>query len=547
MGLFGSHSKRNENGSAQLFEAACAQVNPNTSFLLRASDLYPLHIEPSFQHVFGVEPERLVDDVETLLRFVPDEDRARIRRIVGEWDRRAPLTIDADYRMPTNAAAVKHLRATFTSVEGNTYTLVTVTDVTEEHATIEAIRTQESRAVKNAQERTDFMSQMSHEIRTPLNGIKGMIALAQEHHEKQELLLDDLARATKLSDYLLSLVNDVLDMSRLNSGHVELEQRPFDVRVVAAGLVAMFEAQARDKGLTYHVETQDCHSVFLIGDRMRLNQIIVNFISNALKFTDEGGQVTVTFREMYRRENEVNYMIRVRDTGKGMDPKFVSRIFKPFEQEDRTIARRYGGTGLGMAITGALVELMNGEIVVDTEPGRGTDFTVYIPFGLATQEQADELAQQGETLETFHSKEDTATQYSFEGKHFLMAEDNDFNAEIAIELLGALGVTVDHANDGPVVVDMFANSAVGEYDAILMDIQMPTFNGWEATRRIRALDKADAKTVPIIALSANNYVEDARASREAGMNGHTGKPIEMDELKAQLAAATAESAYLGGN
>ena len=547
MGLFGSHSKRNENGSAQLFEAACAQVNPNTSFLLRASDLYPLHIEPSFQHVFGVEPERLVDDVETLLRFVPDEARARIRRIVGEWDRRAPLTIDADYRMPTNAAAVKHLRATFTSVEGNTYTLVTVTDVTEEHATIEAIRTQESRAVKNAQERTDFMSQMSHEIRTPLNGIKGMIALAQEHHEKQELLLDDLARATKLSDYLLSLVNDVLDMSRLNSGHVELEQRPFDVRVVAAGLVAMFEAQARDKGLTYHVETQDCHSVFLIGDRMRLNQIIVNFISNALKFTDEGGQVTVTFREMYRRENEVNYMIRVRDTGKGMDPKFVSRIFKPFEQEDRTIARRYGGTGLGMAITGALVELMNGEIVVDTEPGRGTDFTVYIPFGLATQEQADELAQQGETLETFHSKEDMATQYSFEGKHFLMAEDNDFNAEIAIELLGALGVTVDHANDGPVVVDMFANSAVGEYDAILMDIQMPTFNGWEATRRIRALDKADAKTVPIIALSANNYVEDARASREAGMNGHTGKPIEMDELKVQLAAATAESAYLGGN
>ena len=547
MGLFGSHSKRNENGSAQLFETACAQANPNTSFLLRASDLYPLHIEPSFQHVFGVEPERLVDDVETLLRFVPDENRARIRRVIGEWDRTAPLTIDADYRMPTNAAAVKHLRATFTSVEGGAYTLVTVTDVTEEHATIETIRTQESRAVKNAQERTDFMSQMSHEIRTPLNGIKGMIALAQEHHEKQELLLDDLARATKLSDYLLSLVNDVLDMSRLNSGHVELEQRPFDVRLVAAELVAMFEAQARDKGLAYHVETQDCHSKFLIGDRMRLNQIIVNFISNALKFTDEGGQVTVTFREMYRRENEVNYMIRVRDTGKGMDPKFVSRIFKPFEQEDRTIARRYGGTGLGMAITGALVELMNGEIVVDTEPGRGTDFTVYIPFGLATQEQADELAQQGETLETFHSKEDIATQYSFEGKHFLMAEDNDFNAEIAIELLGALGVTVDHANDGPVVVDMFAKSAVGEYDAILMDIQMPTFNGWEATRRIRALDKADAKTVPIIALSANNYVEDARASREAGMNGHTGKPIEMDELKAQLAAATAESAYLGGN
>ena len=229
-----------------------------------------------------------------------------------------------------------------------------------------------------------------------------------------------------------------------------------------------------------------------------------------------------------------------------MDPRFTSRIFEPFEQEDRTIARRYGGTGLGMAITGALVELMQGEIVVDTELGRGTDFTTYIPFGLATQQQADELASAGETLEAFHSKESDATQYNFEGKHFLMAEDNDFNAEIAIELLGTLGVTVDHANDGPVVVDMFEKAPAGTYDAILMDIQMPTFNGWEATRRIRALDKDDAKTVPIIALSANNYVEDARQSREAGMNGHTGKPIEMDELKAQLAAATAESAYLGG-
>lgn len=546
MGLFSSHSKRSENSASQLFEAACAQADPNTSFLLRASDLYPVHIAPSFQHVFGVEPARLVDDVETLLRFVPDEDRARIKRIIGTWDRTTPLTLDSDYRMPNDAAATKHIRATFTSVEGGEYTLVTATDVTDEHETIETAREQESHAMKNAQERTDFMSQLSHEIRTPLNGIKGMIALAQEHHTKEKLLLDDLVRATKLSDYLLSLVNDVLDMSRLNSGHVELEARPFDIRLVTNELVAMFEAQAREKGIDYRVETEDCHSMFLIGDRMRLNQIIVNFISNALKFTDAGGHVTVTFREMYRRDDEVNYMIRVRDTGKGMDPRFTSRIFKPFEQEDRTIARRYGGTGLGMAITGALVELMQGEIVVDTELGRGTDFTTYIPFGLATQQQADELASAGETLETFHSKESDATQYNFEGKHFLMAEDNDFNAEIAIELLGTLGVTVDHANDGPMVVDMFEKAPAGTYDAILMDIQMPTFNGWEATRRIRALDKDDAKTVPIIALSANNYVEDARQSREAGMNGHMGKPIEMDELKAQLAAATAESAYLGG-
>lgn len=339
----------------------------------------------------------------------------------------------------------------------------------------------------------------------------------------------------------------MLDMSRLNSGHVELEHHPFDLRLVASELYSMFEGQAADKNVHFAVETEECKDVFLIGDRMRLNQILVNFLSNALKFTDADGHVTVTFREMYCNNGEANYMMRVRDTGKGMDPRFVSRIFKPFEQEDRTISRRYGGTGLGMAITNALVDLMNGKIVVDTEIGHGTDFTVYIPFKLADAQQAQLLSVKGETLETHHESKKDLLEYQFQGKHFLMAEDNELNALIATELLGSLGVTVDVANDGSVVVQMFADAAPGTYDAILMDIQMPTMNGWEAAQRIREMDRDDAHCVPIIALSANNYAEDARSSRAAGMNGHTGKPIEIAELKAQLAAAEAESAYLREN
>lgn len=544
MGLFGSHKKSADNRDYRLFEEAQKQAGENVQLLLRKSDLYPVHISSNFERVLGVDPARMVDDVETLYRFAAENDQAYLKRVAKEWDGTSTLEMEATYCMPANPLRQKHLRATVVPVLDGEYLFATITNITPEFNTIKALEEEKLKAEESANDRTDFMSQMSHEIRTPLNGIKGMITLAQQHHTQEERLMDDLSRASDLSNYLLSLVNDVLDMSRLNSGHVELEHNPFDLRLFATELHAMFEGQARDKNLVYTVEVQECKDVFLVGDRMRLSQILVNFISNALKFTDAGGHITVTFREMYCSGNEVNYMMRVRDTGKGMDPRFVSRIFKPFEQEDRTIARRYGGTGLGMAITNALVDLMNGKIVVDTEVGHGTDFTVYIPLEMATPEQARQLAEKGETLETHHTTKKDTLEYRFDGKRFLLAEDNSLNALITTELLGNLGVEVDVADDGPVVVQMFADSAPGAYDAILMDIQMPTYNGWEASERIRALGRSDAKTVPIIALSASNYVEDARKSREAGMNGHAGKPIEIAELKAQLAAAEAESAYI---
>ena len=555
--MLGKSRKAQQAQALQKFWQAYGQAGADVQFLLQASDLLPVYISSSFQQVLGVDPVRLEDDVYTLYRFLPDSDRHQLEQALDEWDKRQPLHAEVTYLLPASAAggvrstadgtpAQKRLALTIAPVLNGECYLVTLNDITASYRQIQALRTQLAATSEQAQERTDFLSQMSHEIRTPLNGIKGMISLAREHREDQLRLLDDLERADELSAYLLSLVNDVLDMSRLDSGRVELEMLPFDMRLVASELRSMFEKQAADKGLTYTVEMEGCDDVFLVGDAMRLNQIIVNFISNALKFTDKGGQVTITMHEMHRDNNVVTYMIRTRDTGKGMDPRFVSRIFKPFEQEDATIARRYGGTGLGMAITNSLVSLMEGEIVVNTEIGRGSDFVVYLPFKLATEEQVQALKAEGKTLESSSQAAGESVEYDFSGKHFLMAEDNEINAMIAIELLGELGATVDHAEDGPVVVQMFAESEMGTYDAILMDIQMPTFNGWEAARRIRALDHVDARSVPIIALSANNYAEDARKSREAGMNGHTGKPINFDELRAQLASATAEQAFRGG-
>ncbi len=549
MGIFGKNAaERDRERNRDLFAQACAEAESGALVLIRASDLYPVHVSGSFERVFGVAPERLADDIETLYRFMPDDDRLHIMHLVRGWGRTEPLACETTYIMPEDSAqpgARKRLRLRITSVIDDAHLLMEAADITTEHDQLVAFAKDRERAIASARERTDFMSQMSHEIRTPLTGIKGLIGLARNHATDPERLDDDLTRAGELSNYLLSLINDVLDMSRLNSGHVELEHLPFDLRLLAEDIQVMFQAQAETKGLTFKVKLTDCPHPYVVGDRMRLNQVVVNFVSNALKFTESGGLVEVALREMHVSDGQVNYMIRVRDTGKGMDPKFVSRIFKPFEQEDRTIARRYGGTGLGMAITSGLVDLMGGKIVVDTELGRGSDFSAYIPFDLATPEQVDELKQAGETSESRAPSAEGALEYSFEGKRLLLAEDNDLNAMIAIEVLGNLGAEVDRANDGPVVIEMFRTSAAGYYDAILMDIQMPTVNGWEAARRIRALDRDDAPTVPIIALSANNYTEDARKSREAGMNGHAGKPIDFAELKAQLAAATAETAYKG--
>lgn len=543
MGLFGSHSKREESQARQLFEGAYGHSDQSAQMLLRTSDMYPVYLSSNFERFFGVPAERMREDVETLYRFIPDEGRALVKNAIAGWAGTEPLNVATWYEVPSNPPASKYFSIDLSPAHQGSYILVVVSNITEGHRAVEEARQKRDDALRLMRERTDFLSQMSHEIRTPLNGIKGLISMAKDHRSEDALLLDDLTRADELSDYLLSLVNDVLDVSRLNSGRVELESLPFDVRLLANNLETMFANQAKDKGIAFSVDYSDCEHVFLLGDQLRLNQVVVNFLSNAIKFTDEGGSVEVAFREMYANDGVANFMIRVRDTGKGMDPRFVGRIFKPFEQEDRTISRKYGGTGLGMAIADGLVSLMGGEIVVDTEPGRGSDFAVYLPLKLASSAQASRLADAGETLETHKAGMNGAELYDMADRRFLMAEDNDLNALIAIQILQSENAVIDVANDGPVVVDMFAESEPFSYDAILMDIQMPTFNGWEATKRIRALDRPDAQSIPIIALSANNYVEDAIASREAGLDGHTGKPININELKEQLAQAVARSGY----
>jgi CheY-like chemotaxis protein len=254
-------------------------------------------------------------------------------------------------------------------------------------------------------------------------------------------------------------------------------------------------------------------------------QVLTNFLSNASKYTQSGGEISLVFRQMRRLDGQVHMQFRVKDTGKGMNPEFLSRIFKPFVQESASTTRKYGGTGLGMAIADNMVRLMGGHIVVDTELGRGSEFAVYLPFEIAPGDQS---------FDTVKEEKKNKEEISFEGMKILMAEDNAINAEIACELFKMEGAELEIAENGKVAVEKIKNCPDGYYDLVFMDIQMPEMDGWTAAKEIRALDSEYAKNVPIFALSANAFTEDKRHSAEVGMNGHISKPIDFEELKSEL-------------
>ena len=374
----------------------------------------------------------------------------------------------------------------------------------------------------SAQAKSDFLARMSHEIRTPMNGIIGMISLAKSRLRPGDEAMQYLNKADEVSAHLLALINDILDMSRIEAGKVELEHKVFSLRGLGDRLYDMFAKQLQARGIRYEVNLEDMTVDSVVGDELRISQIIINFLSNAVKFTSEG-EIIVTFRQMMLQDNVADFMFRVHDTGIGMDHAFLNRIFRPFEQESIETGRKFGGTGLGMTITDQLVRLMGGEIVVDSAPGKGSDFTVFLHLPVA--EQAAETAKTpGETAKQRYDD-------AFKGCRILMAEDNEINAEIAIEILGEMGAQVEGVENGRLAVEAFENHPENWYDLILMDVQMPEMDGRTAARTIRALDRADAKTIPIFALSADAFVEDERLSIQSGMNGHFAKPVDFTMLQ----------------
>ena len=385
-------------------------------------------------------------------------------------------------------------------------------------ALIEALGTAE----EASKAKTAFLSNMSHEIRTPMNAIIGLDSLALSNDEIPDETREYLEKINESASHLLSLINDILDMSRIESGRLVLHREEFSIREMLDRINTMVMAQCADKGLHYECNVSEDISDCYIGDDMKLRQVLINILSNAVKFTDPPGDVTLSIERTAEYEDHSSIRFRIKDTGVGMDKTFIPRIFDPFTQEDSSRNSKYGSTGLGMAITKSIVELMNGTISVESEKGAGTEFTVVVTLTNSESGHADEDA--GNDVRK------TGGPAELKGRHILMAEDVIVNAEIMKKIIQAGEAEIDHAENGKAALDMFRNSPAGYYDAILMNIRMPEMDGLEAAQAIRALDRPDAGTVPIIALTANAFDEDVQRSLQAGMNAHLSKPIEPERL-----------------
>lgn len=509
-------------GAEAIFLQEWKRQSEEVCILLRRRDRMPVYTAGNLREVLGVTLTRLREDAASLLAGLDDETERKQRwKTYLDWDGAKPLVAEAAMQNGRWVRFIAHRS------RNDNYDLIFGRDITREHQRLEDDKTKLMKVEEASQSKTTFLSRMSHEIRTPMNGIIGMLALAEGKMQKQDPAMQYLDKANELSAHLLSLINDILDMSRIEAGKVELENKPFSLRAMGDKLYDMFAKTLDARGIRYAVNFEGVTVDWLLGDELRLSQIMINFLSNAVKFTEQG-EIVVTIRQMMLREGNVDLLLRVHDTGQGMDPNFVYRIFRPFEQESIETGKKYGGTGLGMAITDQLVHLMGGQILVESLPGKGSDFTVYLTL---PQAEADEQASVTGRAEDQNQYED-----AFQDCRILMAEDNDINAMIAVELLEGMGAKVDVAQNGQLALEAFQAKPEHYYDFILMDVQMPVLDGRAATRALRALDRSDATEIPIFALSADAFIEDERLSMESGMNGHYSKPIDFIALRRNVGA-----------
>ena len=371
--------------------------------------------------------------------------------------------------------------------------------------------------------KTAFLSNMSHEIRTPMNAIIGLDSIALRDPSISPQTRDELEKIGASAKHLLSLINDILDMSRIESGQIVLRQEEFSFAGMLDQINTMVTSQCADKGLDYECRVLSDMDDYYKGDDMKLKEVLINILSNAIKFTDAPGSVTLSVEKAASFADQSTLRFRIKDTGIGMDREYIPKIFDAFSQEDSSHRNKYGSTGLGMAITKNLVDMMNGTINVESEKGKGTEFTVVVT--LKRSERMDAAA--GEKTS---QAADADAGYTLAGRRVLIAEDMEINAEILMDILEMEEIEADHAENGRIAVDMFSASEPGAYSAVLMDIRMPEMDGLEAAEAIRALDRPDAKTIPIIALTANAFDEDVQRSLQAGMNAHLTKPVEPEVL-----------------
>lgn len=638
-----------------LFNLLAASID-EIFFIARAGESFE-YVSSNSKRILGVDAEEFRRDNNALFDLLVAEDAEWLRAALADPSAREMVSRDVKLQKGDRQFKI-FVYPVYQENELTRYITVLV-DQTEAIAYQQTL----SDALENARNanaaKSSFLSHMSHEIRTPMNAIIGMTTIALSKLGDLERVEDCLGKIALSSRHLLGLINDVLDMSKIEGGKLAITHEPFNFRMAIQGVINLIQPQTVDRGQNFEVAMYGVDEEELRGDALRVNQILLNLLSNAVKFTPAGGNIWLEVHQIHKKNNNVRFRFVIRDTGIGMSREFLERLYKPFEQATVSTASKFGGTGLGMAITKNLVSLLGGTISVKSEEGKGTEFTVEIPFGLSGRQPSRELAglsqlkvlvvdddrgtcehaallldkmglrvrwvltgeeavrlvleahdcgddynvcfidwkmpdmDGAETARRIREKVGPDTliiitsaydwtpiekearaagvdafiakpffastlyntllattrqvitetdprktpppapekrKYDFTGKHILLVEDNEFNQEVAREFLEMTGASVECAENGKKAVDMFTASEPGAYDIILMDVQMPVMGGYEATRAIRASAHPAAKSVPILAMTANAFNEDIAAAVESGMNGHIAKPIDVPKL-----------------
>ena len=495
-------------------------VNVDDVFLMvDAKDLRVEYVSPNIEKLVGISEQQVFDDIheiEHLLRkdesepildqlsdILPGEqrlwDREYIHQITGEelWFRVAAFCTD---------------------IQGEAKYILDLSDRTKDKKINQKLADAVHTAENANRAKTIFLNNMSHDIRTPMNAIMGFTDIAMKYNPKPEVE-NCLQKIRESSEHLLTLINDVLDISRIESGKIKFAPIGVDIVEVADTVLSIMYGFLSNRNITFHTHLAIPETRYVLADAVRIREVLVNILGNAVKFTGDGG--SITFTSDYLPGADDRHMIvryRVTDTGVGMTKEFLKHIFDEFSQEESSARTHYKGSGLGMAISKRYVDLMGGNISVESEKGKGSTFTVELPLELTEADKVQKQASPGDSTD-------------LTGVKILMAEDNDLNAEIAMVQLEELGIHITRASDGKEALKIFASNQPGTFDIIFMDIMMPKMNGYEATKAIRALqNRPDARTIPIIAMTANAFAEDVQASLDAGMNDHLSKPIVMEEV-----------------
>ena len=480
------------------------------------------YVSPNVQRILGLSPEAVQEDLHVLYPAGDDSGASRLESLM-QMEQGVQQEWECEFvNQETGEPRYLHVTGFLNDVQGARKCIVDMSDRTGEHQTTLAVEAALEVAEKASKAKTDFLSNMSHDIRTPMNAIIGITTLMKNELHQPEKLAEHLAKLETSGQLLLGIINDILDMSRIESGKTTLNVEKMNLPQQISQLDSIIRQQAGQRRQTFTVNTHLQHENVL-ADPNRLNQVLMNILSNAVKYTPTGGHIRFEVDELPRNEHYARYRFVVQDDGIGMSEAYQKTLFDPFTREERSGTNKVQGTGLGMAITKNIVDLMGGSINVESTTGKGTRFEVVLEFPVDAEADAVPEAQ------VLPEEEKKTSPLS--GMKFLCAEDNAINAEILEMLLEANGASCTICSNGQEIVDAFASVRPGEYDMILMDVQMPVMDGLEATRRIRNGENPLGRTIPILAMTANAFLEDMQKSKEAGMDEHLSKPVDISALE----------------